>query len=99
MGNIGVTTVKNKRNDIETPYLYKNDRSNTKGHIIMITKLLTVAEIARILDVSKATAYMLVREMNYTRIGRRVLVTEQALETYIQNHSKRTKSWKNRIHS
>ena len=90
MGNIGVTTVKSKKNDIETPYLYKNDRSNTKGHTTMITKLLTVAEIARILDVSKATAYRLAREMNYTRIGRRVLVTERALETYIQNHSKRT---------
>ena len=53
----------------------------------MITKLLTVAEVARILEVSKATAYRLAREMNYTRIGRRILVTERALEDYIQGHS------------
>ena len=53
----------------------------------MISKLLTVVEVAHVLGVSKATAYTLVREMDYTRIGRRILVTERALENYIQNNS------------
>ena len=56
----------------------------------MIAKLLTVAEVAHVLGVSKATAYTLVREMDYTRIGRRILVTERALENYIQNKSVRS---------
>ena len=55
----------------------------------MISKLLTIEDIARILGVGKTTAYQLVRDMNYTKIGRRILVTEQALEDYIQSHSER----------
>ena len=53
----------------------------------MITKLLTVAEVARILGMSKATAYRLAREMDYTQIGKKLLVSENALERYIEAHS------------
>jgi excisionase family DNA binding protein len=53
----------------------------------MITKLLTVGEIAHILDVSKGKAYSLIREMDYTQIGKKLLVSEQALEKYIREHS------------
>ena len=53
----------------------------------MITKLLNVAEVAHILGVSKGTAYSLIRDMNYIQIGKKMLVSEQALETYIEEHS------------
>ena len=53
----------------------------------MISKLLTVVEVAHVLGVSKATAYTLVREMDYTQIGKKLLVSENALERYIEAHS------------
>jgi excisionase family DNA binding protein len=53
----------------------------------MITRLLTVAEVAHILGVSKGTAYALIRQMAYTQIGKKLLVSEQALEKYIREHS------------
>ena len=89
MGIIGVTTIKIKRNHIENPYLYKRLKSikHTKGNKTMITKLFNVAEVAHILGVSKGTAYGLIRDMNYIQIGKKLLVSEDALEKYIREHS------------
>ena len=43
--------------------------------------------MAHILGVSKGTAYGLIRDMNYIQIGKKLLVSEEALEKYIQEHS------------
>lgn len=51
-----------------------------------------IAEVAHILDVSKGTAYGLIRDMNYIRIGKKLLVSEQALEAYIREHSTHSKT-------
>ena len=58
----------------------------------MITKLLNVAEVAHILGVSKGTAYALIHDMNYIQIGKKLLVSEQALEAYIREHSTHSKA-------
>ena len=94
MGIIGVTTVKIKKKRIGTLYLYKRliKIKHTKGNTSMITKLLNVAEVAHILGVSKGTAYGLIRSMNYIQIGKKLLVSEQALEAYIREHSTRLKT-------
>lgn len=53
----------------------------------MIPKLLTVEDISALLGIGKTTAYKLVREMNYAKIGRRILVSENELCNYIETHS------------
>lgn len=93
-GDIGATTVINKKKRIESLYLYKRLKSikHTKGNKTMMTKLLNVAEVAHILGVSKGTAYGLIRDMNYIQIGKKLLVSEQALEAYIREHSTHSKT-------
>jgi excisionase family DNA binding protein len=53
----------------------------------MIPKLLTVEDISVLLGIGKTTAYKLVREMNHTKIGRRILISEDELCNYIKTHS------------
>lgn len=50
----------------------------------MKTKLLTIEEICAELGVGKNTAYKLVRNMKYVKIGRRILVPENELEAYVE---------------
>jgi excisionase family DNA binding protein len=50
----------------------------------MKTKLLTIEEICAELGVGKNTAYKLVRNMKYVKIGRRILVPEDELEAYVE---------------
>jgi excisionase family DNA binding protein len=53
----------------------------------MIPKLLTVEDISVLLGIGKTTAYKLIREMNYAKIGRRILVSEDEISNYIKTHS------------
>ena len=55
-----------------------------KGSEKMKTKLLTIEEICAELGVGKNTAYKLVRNMKYVKIGRRILVPEDELEAYVE---------------
>ena len=50
----------------------------------MKTKLLTIEKICAELGVGKNTAYKLVRNMKYVKIGRRILVPEDELEAYVE---------------
>jgi excisionase family DNA binding protein len=50
----------------------------------MKTKLLTIEEICAELGVGKNTAYKLVKNMKYVKIGRRILVPEDELEAYVE---------------
>jgi excisionase family DNA binding protein len=50
----------------------------------MKTKLLTIEEICAELGVGKNTAYKLVRNMKYVKIGRRILVPDNELEAYVE---------------
>ena len=61
----------------------------------MKTKLLTIEEICAELGVGKNTAYKLVRNMKYVKIGRRILVPEDELEAYVKREIKKNndKHW------
>ena len=50
----------------------------------MKTKLLTIEEICAELGVGKNTAYKLVRNIKYVKIGRRILVPESEVEAYVE---------------
>ena len=61
----------------------------------MKTKLLTIEEICAEFGVGKNTAYKLVRNMKYVKIGRRILVPEDELEAYVKREIKKNndKRW------
>lgn len=50
----------------------------------MKMKLLTIEEICAELGVGKNTAYKIVRNMKYVKIGRRILVPESEVEAYVE---------------
>ena len=52
----------------------------------MTQKLLTVDDICAMLEIGRTTAYQLVKNMKHVKIGRRILVPENELQEYIQNH-------------
>ena len=54
----------------------------------MTTTLLTIEELCRTLGIGKTTAYQLVKQMKHVKIGRRILVPEAELLSYIQDHIK-----------
>lgn len=54
----------------------------------MLPKLLTVEDVSVLLGIGKATTYQLVRKMKHVRIGRRILVNEEDLHSYIEEQSK-----------
>lgn len=53
----------------------------------MPTKLLKLADVAKILDVSEARAYAMAREgiIPVVRMGKQIRVDPEALRTWIQN--------------
>ena len=59
----------------------------------MMNNLLTIEDLCRILGIGKTTAYQLVKEMKHVRIGRRILVPEDALNEYIQGQMKKEASY------
>ena len=50
----------------------------------MKNKLLTIEEICVELGIGKTTAYKLVKNMKYVKIGRKILVPENELEAYVE---------------
>ena len=54
----------------------------------MTTKLLTIDDLCQTLGIGKTTAYQLVKQMKHVKIGRRILVPEEDLLSYIQEHMK-----------
>ncbi len=53
----------------------------------MKPKFLTVEDITRDLGIGRTTAYQLIRKINHTKIGRRILVAEEDLLDYLSNHT------------
>ena len=53
----------------------------------MKPKFLTVEDITRDLGIGRTTAYQLIRKINHTKIGRRILVAEEDLLEYLSNHT------------
>ena len=51
----------------------------------MTQKLLTVDDICAMLEIGKTTAYQLVKNMKHVKIGRRILVPEDEIQSYIQS--------------
>ena len=55
----------------------------------MKNKLLTIEEISAELGIGRTTAYKLVRNMKYVKIGRRILVPESEREAYVKREMKK----------
>ena len=53
----------------------------------MKPNFLTVEDITRDLGIGRTTAYQLIRKINHTKIGRRILVAEEDLLDYLSNHT------------
>ncbi len=53
----------------------------------MKTRFMSVQDLTQELGISKATAYQLIKKMNFTKIGRKLLVSEEDLLHYLQNHT------------
>ena len=53
----------------------------------MKTRFMSVQDLTQELGISKATAYQLIKKMNHTKIGRKLLVSEEDLLDYLQNHT------------
>ena len=53
----------------------------------MKPKFLTVEDITRELGIGRTTAYQLIRKINHTKIGRRILVAEEDLLDYLSSHT------------
>ena len=53
----------------------------------MKPNFLTVEDITRELGIGRTTAYQLIRKINHTKIGRRILVAEEDLLEYLSNHT------------
>ena len=51
----------------------------------MTQKLLTVDDICEMLEIGKTTAYQLVKNIKHIKIGRRILVPEDEIQSYIQS--------------
>lgn len=56
-------------------------------------RLMTIAELADLLRISKRSAYRVARQMLHVEIGGRLLVPEPAVETFIQLHIKEPSVW------
>ncbi|MBQ2404886.1 MAG: helix-turn-helix domain-containing protein, partial [Lachnospiraceae bacterium] len=46
----------------------------------MSKKYYTVEDLIQTLGIGRTTAYQLVKKLNHTRIGRRILITEEDLQ-------------------
>ena len=53
----------------------------------MKPKFLTVEDITRDLGIGRTTAYQLIRKINHTKIGRRILVAEEDLLEYLRTQN------------
>lgn len=53
----------------------------------MKPKFLTVEDITRELGIGRTTAYQLIRKINHTKIGRRILIAEEDLLEYLNSHT------------
>ena len=53
----------------------------------MKPNFLTVEDITRELGIGRTTAYQLIRKINHTKIGRRILVAEEDLLDYLNSHT------------
>lgn len=60
----------------------------------MLPKLLTIDDICQTLGIGRTTAYKLIKDINHTKIGRRILVSEDDLIDYIRSHSNSSKKTK-----
>ena len=53
----------------------------------MKNRFMTVQDMTQELGISRTTAYQLIKKMKHTKIGRRLLVTEEDLLDYLQKHT------------
>ena len=56
-------------------------------------ELLTIAEVASTLGVSKSTAYRLAKQMLHAKVGRQIRVPRKSLNTWIRNQT--IQPWEN----
>jgi excisionase family DNA binding protein len=54
---------------------------------IMKNRFMTVQDMTQELGISRTTAYQLIKKIKHTKIGRRLLVTEEDLLDYLHNHT------------
>ena len=57
-----------------------------------MTKLLTVDDLKDYLGISRATAYKLIHNVKYIKVGRRILVAEEDLLEYLQQITENEKT-------
>ena len=53
----------------------------------MKSRFMTVQDLTQELGISRTSAYQLIHKMNHTKIGRRILVTEEDLLEYLHQNS------------
>jgi excisionase family DNA binding protein len=53
----------------------------------MKNRFMTVQDMTQELGISRTTAYQLIKKIKHTKIGRRLLVTEEDLLDYLQKHT------------
>ncbi len=53
----------------------------------MKSRFMTVQDLTHELGISRTTAYQLIRKINHTKIGRRILVAEEDLLEYLHQNS------------
>ena len=54
----------------------------------MTTKLLIIEELCQTLGIGKTTAYQLAKQIKHVKIGRRILLPEVEVLSYIHDHMK-----------
>ena len=55
----------------------------------------TVEDLIQTLGIGRTTAYALVKRLNHTRIGRRILISEEDLQSYLSRNTEIRENPKN----
>ena len=53
----------------------------------MKSRFMTVQDVIQELGISRTSAYQLIRKMNHTKVGRRILIAEEDLLEYLHQNS------------
>lgn len=61
----------------------------------MSKKYYTVEDLIQTLGIGRTTAYQLVKKLNHTRIGRRLLISEEDLQSYLSRNTEIRENPKN----
>ena len=61
----------------------------------MSKKYYTVEDLIQTLGIGRTTAYQLVKKLNHIRIGRRLLISEEDLQSYLSRNTEIRENPKN----